>query len=177
MGWDQGRRPVPCGREEDCRDESVTRKGRPQVVVSVGIDAHRGDPASWGWTRRGVVRQEHGTTPGAQELVELSSAHRADRPLPRRRLLSPRPGRALERVRQLRRGDLRHTRMTDFNSTSEEVAAIARYLRDHDPYTMIIAGSMHTTPPLSINERGVGLRPQRARRRLGNSRSRSAQLG
>jgi taurine--2-oxoglutarate transaminase len=45
-----------------------------------------------------------------------------------------------------------YTPMTAFNSTSEEMTAIGRYLRDHGVYTMVSNNSIHTNPPLCINE-------------------------
>ena len=42
--------------------------------------------------------------------------------------------------------------MTKFNASSDEMAAIGRYLREHDVYTMISNNSIHTNPPLCISE-------------------------
>jgi taurine--2-oxoglutarate transaminase len=50
-----------------------------------------------------------------------------------------------------------YTPMTPFNGTSDEMAAIGRYLRDHGLYTMISGGSIHTNPPLCISEEDLAL--------------------
>ncbi len=42
--------------------------------------------------------------------------------------------------------------MTGFNGTSDEMKAIGTFLRDNDLYTMIANNSIHTNPPLCINE-------------------------
>jgi taurine---2-oxoglutarate transaminase len=44
------------------------------------------------------------------------------------------------------------TPMTPFNGSSDEMKAIGKYFRDHGLYTMIANNSIHTNPPLSINE-------------------------
>ncbi len=44
------------------------------------------------------------------------------------------------------------TPMTGFNGTSDEMKAVARYLREHDLYTMVVNNSIHTNPPLCITE-------------------------
>jgi taurine--2-oxoglutarate transaminase len=44
------------------------------------------------------------------------------------------------------------TPLTPFNGTSDEMKAIGKYFRDHGLYTMIANNSIHTNPPLSINE-------------------------
>src|SRR6476619_3897094 len=44
------------------------------------------------------------------------------------------------------------TPMTQFNGTSDEMKAIGKYFRDHGLYTMIANNSIHTNPPLCINE-------------------------
>jgi adenosylmethionine-8-amino-7-oxononanoate aminotransferase len=44
------------------------------------------------------------------------------------------------------------TPMTPFNGTSDEMKAIGAYFRDHGLYTMIANNSIHTNPPLCINE-------------------------
>ena len=44
------------------------------------------------------------------------------------------------------------TPMTPFNGTSDEMKAVAKYLRDNDVYTMIANNSIHTNPPLCITE-------------------------
>jgi taurine--2-oxoglutarate transaminase len=45
-----------------------------------------------------------------------------------------------------------YTPMTRFNASSEEMAAVGRYLREHGVYTMISNNSIHTNPPLCISE-------------------------
>jgi taurine--2-oxoglutarate transaminase len=45
-----------------------------------------------------------------------------------------------------------YTPMTRFNASSDEMAAVGRYLRDHDVYTMISNNSIHTNPPLCISD-------------------------
>jgi taurine--2-oxoglutarate transaminase len=42
--------------------------------------------------------------------------------------------------------------MTGFNATSEEMTDVAKYLREHDVYTMVSNNSIHTNPPLCISE-------------------------
>ena len=44
------------------------------------------------------------------------------------------------------------TPMTPFNGTSDEMKAIGKYFRDHGLYTLLANNSIHTTPPLCINE-------------------------
>jgi taurine---2-oxoglutarate transaminase len=44
------------------------------------------------------------------------------------------------------------TPMTPFNGSSDEMKAIGKYFRDNGLYTMIANNSIHTNPPLSINE-------------------------
>jgi taurine--2-oxoglutarate transaminase len=44
------------------------------------------------------------------------------------------------------------TPLTPFNGTSDEMKAIAKYLRDNHLYTMIANNSIHTNPPLCITE-------------------------
>src|SRR5919204_761538 len=44
------------------------------------------------------------------------------------------------------------TPLTPFNGTSDEMKAIARFLRDNGVYTMIANNSIHTNPPLCITE-------------------------
>ena len=44
------------------------------------------------------------------------------------------------------------TPMTPFNGASDEMKAIGKYFRDHGLYAMIANNSIHTNPPLSINE-------------------------
>jgi taurine--2-oxoglutarate transaminase len=44
------------------------------------------------------------------------------------------------------------TPLTPFNGTSDEMKAIAAYLRDHDLYTLTPNNSIHTNPPLCISE-------------------------
>jgi taurine--2-oxoglutarate transaminase len=44
------------------------------------------------------------------------------------------------------------TPMTPFNGTSDEMRAIGRYLKGHGLYTMLANNSIHTNPPLCINE-------------------------
>jgi taurine--2-oxoglutarate transaminase len=44
------------------------------------------------------------------------------------------------------------TPLTPFNGTSDEMKAVAGYLRDHDVYAMIANNSIHTNPPLTISE-------------------------
>ena len=44
------------------------------------------------------------------------------------------------------------TPMTPFNGSSDEMKAIGKHLRDHGLYTMIANNSVHTNPPLCINE-------------------------
>ncbi len=46
--------------------------------------------------------------------------------------------------------------LTPFNGTSDEMKAIARFLRDNDLYTMIANNSIHTNPPLCITEEQLG---------------------
>ena len=48
------------------------------------------------------------------------------------------------------------TPLTPFNGTSDEMKAIGKYLRDHGLYTMIANNSIHTNPPLCINEERAG---------------------
>ncbi len=45
-----------------------------------------------------------------------------------------------------------YTPMTKFNASSDEMAAVGRYLREHDVYTMVSNNSIHTNPPLCITE-------------------------
>jgi taurine--2-oxoglutarate transaminase len=45
-----------------------------------------------------------------------------------------------------------YTPLTPFNGTSDEMKAIARFLRDNGLYTMIANNSIHTNPPLCITE-------------------------
>jgi taurine---2-oxoglutarate transaminase len=42
--------------------------------------------------------------------------------------------------------------MTRFNASSDEMAAVSRYLREHGVYTMVSNNSIHTNPPLCISE-------------------------
>ena len=44
------------------------------------------------------------------------------------------------------------TPLTPFNGTSDEMKAIGKYFRDHGLYTMISNNSIHTNPPLCIDE-------------------------
>jgi taurine--2-oxoglutarate transaminase len=44
------------------------------------------------------------------------------------------------------------TPLTPFNGTSDEMKAIGKHLRDNGVYTMIANNSIHTNPPLCINE-------------------------
>ncbi len=44
------------------------------------------------------------------------------------------------------------TPLTPFNGTSDEMKAITKFLRENDVYTMIANNSIHTNPPLCINE-------------------------
>jgi taurine--2-oxoglutarate transaminase len=44
------------------------------------------------------------------------------------------------------------TPLTPFNGTSDEMKAIGQYLREHGLYTMLANNSIHTNPPLCINE-------------------------
>jgi taurine--2-oxoglutarate transaminase len=44
------------------------------------------------------------------------------------------------------------TPLTPFNGTSDEMKAIAKFLRDNGVYTMIANNSIHTNPPLCITE-------------------------
>ena len=44
------------------------------------------------------------------------------------------------------------TPMTPFNGTSDEMKAIGKYFRDHGLYTLLVNNSIHTNPPLCINE-------------------------
>ena len=44
------------------------------------------------------------------------------------------------------------TPLTPFNGTSDEMKAIGKYLREHGVYAMIANNSLHTNPPLCINE-------------------------
>ena len=44
------------------------------------------------------------------------------------------------------------TPMTPFNGTSDEMKAIGKYFRDHGLYTLLANNSIHTNPPLCINE-------------------------
>jgi taurine--2-oxoglutarate transaminase len=44
------------------------------------------------------------------------------------------------------------TPLTPFNGTSDEMKAIGKYLREHGVYTMIANNSIHTNPPLCIDE-------------------------
>ena len=44
------------------------------------------------------------------------------------------------------------TPLTPFNGTSDEMEAIGKYLREHGIYCMIANNSIHTNPPLCINE-------------------------
>jgi taurine--2-oxoglutarate transaminase len=48
------------------------------------------------------------------------------------------------------------TPMTGFNGTSDEMKAVAKYLRDHGLYTMVVNNSIHTNPPLCITEEQLG---------------------
>ncbi len=45
-----------------------------------------------------------------------------------------------------------YTPMTRFNASSDEMAAVGRYLREHGVYTMVSNNSIHTNPPLCISE-------------------------
>lgn len=45
-----------------------------------------------------------------------------------------------------------YTPLTGFNGSSDEMKAIARYLREHGLYTMVSNNSIHTNPPLCISE-------------------------
>jgi taurine--2-oxoglutarate transaminase len=42
--------------------------------------------------------------------------------------------------------------LTAFNATSDEMKAVAAYLREHHLYTMVSNNSIHTNPPLCISE-------------------------
>jgi taurine--2-oxoglutarate transaminase len=42
--------------------------------------------------------------------------------------------------------------LTAFNATSDEMKAVAGYLREHHLYTMVSNNSIHTNPPLTISE-------------------------
>jgi taurine--2-oxoglutarate transaminase len=44
------------------------------------------------------------------------------------------------------------TPITPFNGTSDEMKAIAKFFRENGLYTMIANNSIHTNPPLCINE-------------------------
>jgi taurine--2-oxoglutarate transaminase len=44
------------------------------------------------------------------------------------------------------------TPITPFNGTSDEMKAIGKYFREHGLYAMIANNSIHTNPPLCINE-------------------------
>ena len=44
------------------------------------------------------------------------------------------------------------TPLTPFNGTSDEMKAIGKHFRDNGLYTMIANNSIHTNPPLCINE-------------------------
>jgi taurine--2-oxoglutarate transaminase len=44
------------------------------------------------------------------------------------------------------------TPMTPFNGTSDEMKAIGKFFRDNGLYVMVAANSVHTNPPLCINE-------------------------
>jgi taurine---2-oxoglutarate transaminase len=48
------------------------------------------------------------------------------------------------------------TPMTPFNGTSDEMKAVAKYLREHGLYTMVPNNSIHTNPPLCITEEQLG---------------------
>ena len=48
------------------------------------------------------------------------------------------------------------TPMTPFNGTSDEMKAVAKFLRDNGVYTMIANNSIHTNPPLCITEEQLG---------------------
>ncbi len=60
--------------------------------------------------------------------------------------------------------------MTAFNGTSDEMKAVARHLREHNLYTMVVNNSIHTNPPLSITEEqlprrvAISTRPRPGRR-------------
>ena len=45
-----------------------------------------------------------------------------------------------------------HTPLTPFNGNSDEMKAIAKFLRDNGLYTMIANNIIHTNPPLIVNE-------------------------
>jgi taurine--2-oxoglutarate transaminase len=42
--------------------------------------------------------------------------------------------------------------MAPFNGTSEEMAALGRFFRDHGLYTLVRWNTFYTNPPLCINE-------------------------
>nr|MBA3236585.1 aspartate aminotransferase family protein [Chloroflexota bacterium] len=44
------------------------------------------------------------------------------------------------------------TPMTPFNGTSDEMKAVGGFLRDNGVYALIANNSIHTNPPLCINE-------------------------
>jgi taurine--2-oxoglutarate transaminase len=44
------------------------------------------------------------------------------------------------------------TPLTPFNGTSDEMKAIGKHFRDNGLYTMIANNSIHTNPPLCIDE-------------------------
>jgi taurine--2-oxoglutarate transaminase len=48
------------------------------------------------------------------------------------------------------------TPLTPFNGTSDEMKAVAKYIKDHDVYVMIANNSIHTNPPLCITEDQLG---------------------
>ena len=73
-----------------------------------------------------------------------------------RALRHPRPGPAAGAL---------HADDASFNATSEEMAAVGRYLRDHGVYTMVSNNSIHTNPPLCISEEELAHGIRRHRRR------------
>jgi taurine--2-oxoglutarate transaminase len=44
------------------------------------------------------------------------------------------------------------TPMTAFNGTSDEMKAVAKHLREHGLYTLVVNHSIFTNPPLTISE-------------------------
>jgi taurine--2-oxoglutarate transaminase len=44
------------------------------------------------------------------------------------------------------------TPLTPFNGTSDEMKAIQKFFRENGLYTMVANNSIHTNPPLCINE-------------------------
>ncbi len=53
---------------------------------------------------------------------------------------------------ELVRGRNPYTPLTPFNGNSDEMKAIAKFLRDNGLYTMIANNIIHTNPPLIVNE-------------------------